>query len=87
MDGALRLRVGPFQALAFQAQGGGAKVLPACEPVFPGEHKLGVSQRQRKSRNWKLGVDTGQSIGSAGADLTHQFLCLLPDGFKGRVRG
>ena len=45
MDGALRLRDGPLQALAFQAKRCRAKILPACEAVLPGEHKLGVSQR------------------------------------------
>jgi hypothetical protein len=45
MDGAFGLYAGPLQALALQPERRGAKVLPACEPVFPGEYKLGVSQR------------------------------------------
>jgi hypothetical protein len=35
----------PLQALAFLAEHRRAKILPACEAVFSGEHKLGVSQR------------------------------------------
>ena len=43
MDGALRLRGGPLQALAFQAEDCGAKILPAGETVFSGEHQLRVA--------------------------------------------
>jgi hypothetical protein len=45
VDGALRLSGSPLQAFTFLAEHRRAKILPACEAIFSGEHKLGVSQR------------------------------------------
>jgi hypothetical protein len=69
VNGSLRLGGPPLQAAAFLTEHYRAKVLPACEAILPGEHKLGVSQRKRKGRNRHLGVDTRQSVGGAGGKL------------------
>jgi hypothetical protein len=82
VNDASSLRHRPIQTPAEPLAHLGGQVLPAVKAVFPRDHELSVTLRQRRIDIRQVCARTRDGVSVTGGDVARELLCLLAQGFQ-----